>query len=86
MSVNFGLGNKLTAQELKVTGIRLFEASQYVEATPLLKSAAEALPEDEYLTRLVGIEDRTARPRHRVCQARALPPPAFGLAVGPIGK
>src|SRR5260370_24913679 len=49
MPVNFGLGSKVTAQELKATGQRLFEANQYTEALPLLKSAAETLPEDEYL-------------------------------------
>jgi len=39
----------MTAQELKETGQRLFKSRQYVEAMPLLKSAAEAFPNDEPL-------------------------------------
>jgi tetratricopeptide (TPR) repeat protein len=39
----------MTAQELKETGQRLFKAGQYTDAIPLLKSAAEAFPEDESL-------------------------------------
>jgi len=39
----------MTAQELKETGQRLFKAGQYSDAIPLLKSAAEAFPNDELL-------------------------------------
>jgi len=39
----------MTAPELKETGQRLFEAGQYTDALPLLKSAADAFPEDELL-------------------------------------
>ena len=39
----------MTAQELKETGHRLFKAGQYTDAIPLLKSAAEAFPNDELL-------------------------------------
>jgi tetratricopeptide (TPR) repeat protein len=39
----------MTPEELKGTGQKLFKSGQYAEAMPLLKSAAEALPNDEAL-------------------------------------
>jgi hypothetical protein len=41
----------MTPNEIKETGQRLLKAGQYVEAMPLLKSAAEAFPKDESLWR-----------------------------------
>jgi tetratricopeptide (TPR) repeat protein len=39
----------MTVQELKETGLRLCKSRQFAEAMPLLKSAAEAFPNDEPL-------------------------------------
>ena len=39
----------MTAQELKETGQKLSKSGQFAEAIPLLKSAADALPDDESL-------------------------------------
>jgi len=41
----------MTSQELQEIGQKLFKAGRYVEAAPLLKSAAEAFPHDEQLWR-----------------------------------
>ncbi|VGO19019.1 tetratricopeptide repeat protein [Pontiella sulfatireligans] len=40
---------RMTAQELKETGQKLCKSGQFAEAIPLLKSAADALPDDEHL-------------------------------------